>query len=108
VAASEAVEVTEARDGARFSVHVKPRASRSALLGVREGALDLAVAAPPVDGEANGAVCELVAKSLGLRARDVEIVGGATGRNKIVCVRGLAAAEVAARLEAVLAAKRGK
>jgi uncharacterized protein (TIGR00251 family) len=108
VASADSVDVSEARDGARFDVHVKPRASRSALLGVREGALDLAVTAPPVEGEANAAVCELVAKALGLKARDVEIAAGATGRNKVVCVHGLAAGEVAARITAALASKRGK
>jgi len=32
---------------------VKPRASKSRILGVREGMLEVALAAPPVDGEAN-------------------------------------------------------
>ena len=37
----------------RLKVRVKPRASKSRVLGTRDGVLEVAVAAPPVDGAAN-------------------------------------------------------
>jgi uncharacterized protein (TIGR00251 family) len=77
-----------ARDSIEFEVHVRPRASRSALAGVHDGILALRISAPPVDGRANDAVIELLAKTFGVRPSAVEIVSGASARRKRVRVRG--------------------
>ncbi|MGZ4740951.1 MAG: DUF167 domain-containing protein, partial [Ilumatobacteraceae bacterium] len=42
-----------AADAIEFEVHVRPRASRSALAGMHDGILALRVCAPPADGQAN-------------------------------------------------------
>jgi uncharacterized protein (TIGR00251 family) len=86
--------------GTRVELRVKPRASRSAVLGVRAGVLEVAVTAPPVDGEANAAVVEVVASALGVAKRDVELVMGASSRTKVLRVDGLGPDEVRARLGA--------
>ena len=87
------------RDGrVRLELRVKPRASRSKILGTRGGALLIAVTAPPVDGEANEAVRELLARELSIPKRDVEILIGTTGRNKIVAVEGLGIDDIRRRL----------
>lgn len=98
----EALVLTERGADLRLSVHVRPRASRSGVLGLREGALVLAVAAAPVDNAANEEIRELLAKTFGLRRADVDIVAGATGRSKIVELRGLSAREARDRLRAAL------
>lgn len=89
------------REGAlRFSIRVKPRASREGVLGVREGALEVSVTAPPVDGQANEAVVRALAEALGVPRRGVTIVAGDTGRQKIVEIQGLDEAALRARLGA--------
>lgn len=96
-----APKLTTTRDGAvRFEVHARPRAKRSGITGVREGRVVVQLAAPPVDGAANAELVSTVADALGVPRRDVTLVQGATSRVKVVEVRGLSAAEVAARLEA--------
>ena len=80
----ETLRVTERVGGARFSLHAKPRSSRSSVLGVREGALDVAITAPPVEGAANDEIRTLLARALALPRRDVEIVAGTAGRSKVV------------------------
>ena len=83
------------QDGAFvFEILVQPRASRAKIGPVHDGRLKLAVTAPPVDGEANAAVIELLAKQLGIARGAVEIVAGATGRRKTVRVRGVARAAI--------------
>lgn len=84
----QGLELTEGADGTRLSVHVRPRSSRSAVLGVREGALDVALTSPPVDGQANAELLKLLARVLEVRRADLEIVMGATGRGKVLAVRG--------------------
>lgn len=61
-----------------------------AIGGWREDTLLLRVRAAPVDGRANRALEALIAHALGLPARDVAVVGGASGRRKTVEVRGRA------------------
>lgn len=80
----------------RFSVHVQPRSSRSGVDGVHGDALRVRVNAPPVDGAANEAVIEVLAKALGVPRRAVSIVGGHASRAKVVEVHGVDAARVAA------------
>jgi len=78
-----------------FDALVQPRASR-ARFGPRHGArIKLAVTAPPVDGEANAAVIELVAEAFGVPRSAVEVIAGASSRRKTIRVRG----GTAARLE---------
>lgn len=83
----------------RLAVRVQPRAKRPGVQGVREdGVILVRVAAPPEDGRANAEVCATVAKALGLRARAVSVVIGATSRDKVVEVTGLSEAAALAML----------
>jgi uncharacterized protein (TIGR00251 family) len=85
--------------GVTLDILVQPRASRSRVLGVHADRLKIQLAAPPVDGEANAALVELLASVLGVRKSDVEILRGDTGRRKTVRVAGVSLEE-AARLAA--------
>lgn len=79
-------------DGIAFDVLVSPRASRARLGPVHGDRLKLTVTSPPVDGEANAAVIELVARALGVARSAVEITAGLSSRRKTVSVRGVDAA----------------
>jgi uncharacterized protein (TIGR00251 family) len=77
----------EERDGrAQFAVRLIPRASRSAIAGVREGALQVRVTAAPVDGAANRALLELLAKNLHVGVTAVRIESGSTSSRKRLSV----------------------
>ena len=83
------------QDGAvTFEVRVAPRSSRNRVLDVHEGALKVALTAPPVDGAANDALRKLLAKSLGVAKSEVEIIRGERARNKVLRVRGIRAVDV--------------
>ncbi len=76
-------------DALRFAVWVKPRAARSRIVGLREDALEVAVAAPPVDGAANEELRKTLAGALAVPKSAVCVVSGQTGRNKLVEVTGM-------------------
>ncbi|HEY1778587.1 MAG TPA: DUF167 domain-containing protein [Solirubrobacteraceae bacterium] len=84
-------------DEARIEVRLQPRASRDELLGFRGGVLQASVSALPLDGQANRALCRLIAAHLRLAPSRVEIVRGERGRSKLVRVGGV-------KQEALLAA----
>lgn len=88
-------------------VRLTPRGGRDAIDGVERLAdgrtvLKVRVRAVPSEGEANAALLRLLAKTLGVARRDVELVGGATARVKRVRVVG-AGASLAAILEKICA-----
>ncbi len=92
------VEIEITGRGVRFGVVVAPRASREAVLGVHDGALKIALTAPPVDGAANEALVAFLARALGVAKRDVRIASGQTGRRKRLEVDGASAEAVRALL----------
>ncbi len=78
------------RDGAvELGIWAKPRAAKSRLLGVRNGQLEVAIAAAPVDGAANEELIRLLASHFGISRSQVELVAGQAGRTKRVRLRGL-------------------
>lgn len=90
------MNLREHAGGVTFDVLVQPRASRAKLGPVHDGRLKVAVTAPPVDGEANAAVVELIAKTLGVAKGAVTVVAGASSRRKTVRVEGVARAAIEA------------
>ncbi len=74
---------------AKIDVRLRPRGRRDELLGIREGVLQARVAAPPVDGQANRALCRLIARRLRVAQSKVAIVRGEKSRNKVVAVEGV-------------------
>jgi uncharacterized protein (TIGR00251 family) len=93
------LKLSVSKDGAvTFEVRAKPNAKKSAIAGVREGALEVRVAAPPLDGAANDELVATLASVLGIPRRDVHLVHGTSSRIKRIEVHGLSVDEVRARL----------
>ncbi len=71
-------------------VLVQPRASRTKVVGEHDGRLKIALAAAPVDGEANAALIAFIAEALGVRKNQVTLLDGESSRRKRVRVEGVA------------------
>jgi uncharacterized protein len=78
----------------RITVRAQPRASRTEVTGELGGAVRIRVAAPPVDNAANVELVRFLARTLGVGLASVRLVTGGSGRNKIVEVDGVTAADV--------------
>ena len=81
-------------------VRVNPLSSRSQVTGWQDGVLHIKLTAPPVEGAANKAAVEFLAKTLGVRKSQVALVSGQTGRDKTFEIAGLTPEE----LDRILAA----
>lgn len=79
-------------------MRVQPRAERTRLQGVREGALVLKLSAPPVEGQANEALRRYLAALLGLAPSAVRLQQGARGRDKVLLFTGVEEDVLRARL----------
>lgn len=96
-------------EGVRLAVRVTPRAGRDAITGIRSTAagttaLQVAVTAAPEDGRANAAVLALLAKAWKRPKSTLQVVVGASNRDKVILVSG-DAAHLVPELESWLAAQ---
>ena len=66
----------------RIRVKVIPRSSKNEIVGKENDLYKVKITAPPADGKANKALLQLLAKKLGLPAKNVEIVSGERSRIK--------------------------
>lgn len=80
-------------------VRVLPRSSRNEMRQESEG-LRVSLTAAPVEGAANEALIALLAEKLRLPKRQVQVARGATSRQKVLAIEGLAVEEFWRRLEA--------
>ena len=62
-------------------------------------AVKIAVKAPPVDGKANAALREFIADRLEVPAGAVQLISGATGRDKRLRIAGRSPEDVKSALE---------
>ena len=90
--------IEENEEGCTFEIRVVPRAGANRVVGPVGCAMKVRVAAPPVQGAANKALVRLLARRLGVRSSDIEIVTGHTSRTKRIRVFGVTADEIESRL----------
>ena len=82
------LRITKTATGATFKVRVQPGASKNEIVGVQQDALKVRISAPPVQGKANKALVNFLAKELGVKKSEIEIVSGHTSRVKTIKVIG--------------------
>ncbi len=76
-------------DGVVLTVHVQPKAAKTEFVGVHGDALKFRVAAPPVAGEANAALCAYLAELFVVSKSLVSVSAGHTKRKKRIKVIGI-------------------
>jgi uncharacterized protein len=91
---------TATTDGVVVDVRLTPRGGRDRIEGIERRAdgravVKATVRAAPSDGEANAALCRLIAGAVDVPPRDVSIATGATSRVKRVRIQGETAAILA-------------
>jgi len=85
--------------GLEIRLHVQPRAKRSEISGVYNGALKIKVTAPPVDDAANRAVIEYLASFLGVSKSGVSILSGAKSKDKVLLIKNVSLEELRKKLD---------
>lgn len=85
--------------GAAVAVRITPRMAKNEIYDILDdGTIKIRLTAPPVDGKANQALVEYLAKVLNIPPSSIEIIAGQTGRDKLITVMGLNSDEVQQRI----------
>jgi hypothetical protein len=78
--------------GCVIRIHAQPGAKCTGWGGRHGNALKLRVAAPPIEGRANAACIEFLAEAFGCPRAQIELLAGASSREKRFLVHGMDAA----------------
>ncbi len=68
----------------KIDIRVRANSKQNKVAGEIAGRLIVFVQAPAVDGKANKAVTEVLAKHFKVKSRDIKIINGETSRDKTV------------------------
>lgn len=93
------LKVVAGEEGVSVDVRLRPRSSRPGVAGVREGALELRVTAPPVEGRANEEARRLLARLVGIPPSRVSLRAGEKSRRKVFLLQGVTAEAVKKALD---------
>jgi uncharacterized protein (TIGR00251 family) len=87
------------KKGSALAIRVTPRASRNEISEIlSDGTVKIRLTASPVEGKANQALIEFLADVLEVPRARIEIVAGATGKDKLVSILDLDAETVHERI----------
>jgi uncharacterized protein (TIGR00251 family) len=78
----------------RIKVKVLPRSSRNQIIGKEGDLFKVKLTSPPVEGQANKALIEFLAKKLGIPKANVEIKSGKSSKLKSILIYGLTLEEI--------------
>ena len=73
----------------RINIKVHARSKRESITQQPDGSFKVEVKAPPVDGAANEAICELIAEHFHVHKRNVSVVMGSTNNKKVIEILGI-------------------
>jgi uncharacterized protein (TIGR00251 family) len=91
--------LSDGKRGAALAIRVTPRARRDEIVEVlADQTIKVRLTAPPVEGKANEALVEFLAKVLDVPRSKIEIIAGETGRDKLVSILDLETEEAQARI----------
>jgi len=89
----------ERSGGVLLPVRAQPGARRNELRGMDGGVLKVAVTQVAEKGKANTALIALLAKTLGLRKSQVELISGETSRDKTLFVAKITRGDLFRRIQ---------
>ncbi|MFH2011531.1 MAG: DUF167 domain-containing protein [Pseudomonadota bacterium] len=91
---SDMFYINETDKGTVFKIWVQPKSARNEIKNLKGDALRVKVTAVPVEGKANDACINFLAKKLGVSKTQVEIIGGHKSRTKLIRVTGISKDEI--------------
>lgn len=76
--------ISKTKEHCRVAVQVSPNAKKSEITSSDGDALRIRLQAPPVEGKANEALIQFIAKKLGVPRKHVTITHGLTNKRKLL------------------------
>ncbi len=97
---AEPIRVVEG--GLELRIRLQPNASKSEIVGLHGDSIKARVQAKPVEGEANKAAVKLIAKTAGVSKSSVDLIRGASSRDKVFYVTCESPGEVLKKMREIV------
>ncbi len=89
----------DGKKGAALAVRITPRASHNEIVEIQsDGTVKIRITAPAHEGKANEELIKFLSEVLGAPKTHIDIVAGASGRDKLITVLDMDAGEVHDRI----------
>lgn len=72
-----------------LKVKLVPKSSIDEITGVYGDALKIKIKAPPVEGKANKACCNYLAKIIGIPPKNISVIKGHKSKEKLICIENI-------------------
>jgi hypothetical protein len=95
------IDIQSHLQGATLAVRAMPGARKSEVRGEQDGALKVSVTQVAEKGKANKAIIAVLAKQLGLRKSQIQLIAGDTSSKKRFLIVGITAEQLCARVQVV-------
>lgn len=92
-------------EGVVLTVKAQPGSRKDEIRGVQDGALKVCVTQVPEKGKANKAIRKQLAKTLGIRISQIELLSGETALQKKFLIRDIARSDLQASIESLTKSK---
>ena len=96
------IQLADHAEGVVLPVRAQAGAGQNAIRGEQNGMLKVSVTQIAEKGKANKSLVEVLAKGLGLKRSQIELIGGETQPQKRFLIRGIAREDLVARIAALL------
>jgi hypothetical protein len=80
-------DIKQGKGGIYLNIHVVPNSSSAGIKGLYGKSLKIRLRSLPKNGRANKEALRLISDFLGLKPQDIEIVKGASSRDKKIFIR---------------------
>lgn len=76
-----------------LKIYLQPKSSKNEMVGPYRDGFKIKVTAPPIEGKANEALIQFLAREFGISSSCIEIIKGHRSREKTIKILGLAPQE---------------
>lgn len=88
------LDIKQSDEGVILTVKVVPGSSRTSIAGQLDGMVKIKISAPPEKGKANQSLIEFLAKQLGVKKNQIEIIAGSANPVKRVKILNISVEKV--------------
>jgi uncharacterized protein (TIGR00251 family) len=96
------IDLSDHPEGIVLPVRAQPGAGKNAIRSEQNGMLKVSVTQVAEKGKANKSLIEVLAKALGLKRSQIELIAGETQPQKRFLVRGVSREELTERIAAAI------
>ena len=88
------LNIREKKDSITIECRISPKSRKDSINNIHNGALSIALKAPPIENKANISLIKFLAKQLKIPKKNISLIKGSTSKNKVIEIQGISKDEL--------------